>query len=68
MEKWINELRIIICVVKPEKDKQLKKEVPSTDGMKLSLKTSELMRLRLESKLPQTNIDKIIKAFESHDF
>jgi mevalonate pyrophosphate decarboxylase len=57
MNYWLENMRIVICVVKPEKDKDFTKDVPSTEGMKLTIKTSELMRARLEKNLPQVHID-----------
>jgi diphosphomevalonate decarboxylase len=43
LQYWIDNLSILVCVVKPEGDQDRVKEVPSTEGMALSLKTSELM-------------------------
>ena len=38
MDYWFENLRIVICVVKPlGEGETFTKEVPSTDGMKLSV-------------------------------
>ena len=47
---------IFICVVKPEEGKNEFKDVPSTDGMRLSYENSELLKLRLENDLPGKHI------------
>ena len=44
---WRNNLSILICVVKPEHGQSQVKDVPSTEGMALSLTTSELMAARI---------------------
>ena len=37
LDFWVQNLRILICVVKPEQGKSAFKDIPSTEGMKLSL-------------------------------
>ena len=54
---WLDNLQIFICVVKPQEHQNLQKDVPSTDGMKITLETSELMKLRLAENLVQKHID-----------
>jgi hypothetical protein len=50
-------LVIKICIVKPEnEEKGYVKDVPSTDGMKYSLETSELMKMKLEANLSDKHI------------
>ena len=42
--------------------------MPSTDGMKISLNTSELMKLRLKENVPQTHIDELTNHLEAKNF
>ena len=65
---WIENLVIFICVVKPEEGQNEFKDIPSTDGMKLSLKTSELLKHRLENDLPAKHIVELKTAFREKDF
>lgn len=44
------------------------KDVPSTDGMALSMKNSELLKLRLEHKLPDLHTAQIKEALVAKDF
>jgi mevalonate pyrophosphate decarboxylase len=57
LQWWLDNLQIFICVVKPQGSASLQKDVPSTDGMKISLETSGLMKLRLKENVSQQNID-----------
>ena len=59
---------IFICVVKPEEGKNEFKDVPSTDGMRLSYENSELLKLRLENDLPGKHITELKQAFRDKDF
>ena len=61
-------LRILICVVKPDKGQNAFKDIPSTEGMKLSLQTSEMLRLRLENDLPGKHITQMKAAMVAKDF
>lgn len=54
---WLDNLSILICVVKPSAHASMTKETPSTDGMRYSLETSELMKLKLQANLPQKHLD-----------
>ena len=65
---WFNNLRILICVVKPDAGQNIFKDVPSTSGMKLSLQTSELLRLRLRENLASQHIEKLKEAMAAKDF
>ncbi len=65
---WIENLSIFICVVKPLGDQKLQKDVPSTDGMKITLETSELMKLRLDQNLAQKHIDELTSHLENRNF
>ncbi len=47
----------MICVVEPDHGQNQVKDVPSTDGMQLSMETSELLKLRLENDLPIKHIN-----------
>ena len=47
LDYWLENLRVVICVVKPEAGQNEFKDVPSTQGMKISLQTSELLQARL---------------------
>ena len=58
-------MAILIFVVKST---QSQKEVPSTDGMQLSMKTSELLKLRLANDLPGKHISQLKTALEQCDF
>ncbi|CDW88718.1 diphosphomevalonate decarboxylase [Stylonychia lemnae] len=68
MNYWLDNLQIAICCVKPEKDQGLTKEIPSTDGMKITIDTSELMRARLDCNLPQKHIEQLTMTLENRDF
>ncbi|TNV77763.1 hypothetical protein FGO68_gene17449 [Halteria grandinella] len=68
MEWWYNNLSILICVVNPGDAQTYQKDVPSTDGMKITLETSELMKLRLEADLAQKHIDQLTGYLEARDF
>jgi diphosphomevalonate decarboxylase len=61
-------LSIFICVVKPLGDQKLQKDVPSTDGMKITLETSELMKLRLDENLAQKHIDELTSHLDNRNF
>jgi mevalonate pyrophosphate decarboxylase len=52
LDYWCDTLRLLICVAKPDEGQSTVKEVPSTDGMQLSVETSELLKLKLEANLP----------------
>ena len=70
---WIGNLSILVCVVKPDRAQQAQglgqaKEIPSTEGMALSLETSELMAARIKENLPEKHIDELIKAIEEKNF
>ena len=52
-------MAILIFVVKST---QSHKEVPSTDGMQLSMQTSELLKLRLANDLPGKHIGQLKSA------
>ena len=56
LQWWIDNMVIFICVVKPEEGQNEFKDVPSTDGMRLSYENSELLKLRLENDLPAKHI------------
>ena len=59
----------MICVVKPEPGQSKIKEVSSTEGMSLSLKTSSLMEYaRLGANLPEQHINQLITALNEQDF
>lgn len=59
----------MICVVKPEPGQSKIKEVSSTSGMQLSLKTSSLMEFaRLGANLPEQHINQLISALNEKDF
>ena len=47
LDYWVENLRVLICVVKPDEGKNAFKDIPSTQGMKLSLQTSDFLALRL---------------------
>ena len=68
LDYWIENLTIFICVVQPEEGQNEFKDIPSTDGMKLSLETSELLKLRLENDLPSKHITELKKALQDKDF
>jgi diphosphomevalonate decarboxylase len=68
LDFWVQNLRVLICVVKPDIGQNAFKDIPSTDGMKLSLKTSEMLRLRLENDLPGKHIMQLKTAMEEKDF
>jgi diphosphomevalonate decarboxylase len=42
----------------------LKKDIPSTVGMQLSVETSELMKMKLENEVSEKNIEVIKKCLE----
>ena len=42
--------------------------MPSTEGMKFSLQTSELMKMKLEANLSQIHINQLSEALESRNF
>lgn len=65
---WLDNLRLLICVVKPDPAQSKVKETPSTDGMQLSMQTSELLKLRLENNLPLKHIDQLKRALSEMDF
>ena len=65
---WIKELSMLICVVKPDLNQNAFKDIPSTEGMKLSLQNSELLKLRIENDLPATHCAQIIEAMKRKDF
>jgi diphosphomevalonate decarboxylase len=65
---WLSNLQIFICVVKPKDHESLQKDVPSTDGMKISLETSELMALRLADNVPQRHINELTGFLEERNF
>jgi hypothetical protein len=48
---------MLICVVKPDANYNEVKDVPSTDGMELSMQTSELLKLRIQNDLPSKHIE-----------
>ena len=57
LDHWIDNLAILVCVVKPEQGQSQVKEISSTKGMQLSLQNSELMQLaRLGHDLPEQHI------------
>lgn len=68
LDFWLENLSVLICVVKPEAGKSAFKDIPSTEGMKLSLQTSEMLRLRLENDLPTKHIVQLKEAMEAKDF
>ena len=68
LDFWVQNLRILICVVKPDKGQNAFKDIPSTEGMKLSLQTSEMLRLRLENDLPGKHITQMKAAMVAKDF
>ena len=68
LEFWLARLRIFICVVKPQGDQSLQKEVPSTEGMKITLATSDLMRLKLQDSLSEKRLGLLTQALEARDF
>ena len=65
---WIENLKIFICVVKPEDGQNEFKDIPSTEGMKRSLATSDLLKLRLENDLPGKHIVELKQALKDKDF
>ena len=52
----------------PDSGQNEVKDVPSTDGMQLSMETSELLKLRLENQLPEKHISKIKESLIQKDF
>ena len=68
LQWWIDNMVIFICVVKPEEGQNEFKDVPSTDGMRLSYENSELLKLRLENDLPAKHIAELKQAFRNKDF
>eukprot|EP00347_Sterkiella_histriomuscorum_P012547 403368153 len=64
---WLDNLELVICCVKPEKNSSLQKDVPSTDGMRISHQTSDLMKLKLEQGLSEIHIEKLTQALENRD-
>jgi len=69
LDFWVENLSIIVCVVKPEKGQNTVKEIPSTEGMALSLITSELMKHgRLAPDLASKHIKELIEALNKRDF
>ena len=44
------------------------KEVSSTEGMQLSLKTSELLALKLQNDFAQKHINQLSEALNQKDF
>lgn len=46
---WLDNLRILICIVKPEDGQAEVKDIPSTHGMNLSKMTSDLFKYRCEN-------------------
>lgn len=65
---WMDILSILICVVKPEPGQSTVKEIPSTEGMELSLKTSDLLKGRLSLGIPDQNIQRVIDAMNQKSF
>ena len=65
---WLDNLAIIICVVRPEGGQSTVKETPSTEGMELSLKTSELLKGRLAQGVPDRSIERVIAAMNHKSF
>ncbi len=61
-------MSILICVVSPDQGQQEVKDVPSTDGMQLSMDNSELLKLRLEHDLPTLHINQLKEALIHKDF
>lgn len=59
---------MLICVVKPDANQNAFKDIPSTDGMRLSLATSELLQMRIENDLPAQHCEQIIDAMKRKDF
>ena len=57
LDYWHANLQLLICVVKPDEGQSTVKEVSSTEGMQISLKTSELLKLKLDAGLSQKHID-----------
>ena len=68
LDYWLENLRVLICVVQPEEGQNAFKDIPSTQGMKLSLQTSEMLRLRLDNHLPAKHIAQLKQAMEQRDF
>jgi diphosphomevalonate decarboxylase len=68
LEYWCDNLRLLICVAKPDEGQSTVKEVPSTEGMQLTLMTSELLKLKLAADLPNLHIKQLAKALRSRDF
>lgn len=46
----------------------MEKDVPSTEGQKRTLETSEMMQLRLKENISQKNIDSLKIALQNRDF
>jgi diphosphomevalonate decarboxylase len=62
-------MQILVCVVKPEAGKSKVKETPSSEGMAISLETSDLMiNGRIRNDLPQQHIEDIERALNEKSF
>ena len=55
-------------MVKPDQDQNAVKDVPSTDGMKLSMQNSELLASRIAADLPGKHIAEMKQALSEKDF
>lgn len=61
-------MSVLICVVKPESGQGVTKEIGSTEGMQLSMQTSELLKLRLDADLPGKHIAQMKEHLVNKDF
>lgn len=66
---WIDNLAVLVCVVKPEPGQSKTKETPSTQGMQLSVENSDLLQLaRLGNEIPEKRIQQFIAALSQKNF